>query len=247
MHAGPRGGVLADVPQAVYALTALRLLAVRASGLRLLGREVAALTGLRRLDLARNRDLDVAADIPWHALGCLRSLDLSECRHLRVRARPQMLYPAPVLHANRGLPQQPLHARWRHEPVQCGRCTVRCTLCSASMVVQPMGGPGGAPHAHVPTGAAACMQVAPTLTGLAALSALRIISLHGCTAATPDADAALNRLLRALKGQRPPRVKVRTQAGTAPSFRMCAASALCRLCRSLGSRSWGCWGGLQPS
>lgn len=72
--------------QAVYALTALRLLAVRASGLRKLGPEVAALSGLRRLDLARNRDLDVSPDVPWAALVRLRSLDLSECRHLRVRA-----------------------------------------------------------------------------------------------------------------------------------------------------------------
>ena len=51
-------------------------------------------------------------------------------------------------------------------------------------------------------------QVAPTLTGLAALPNLRTISLHGCTAATQAADAALNKLLKALKVQRPPRVKV---------------------------------------
>ena len=51
-------------------------------------------------------------------------------------------------------------------------------------------------------------QVATTLTGLAGLSELRTISLHGCTAATQDADAALNRLLKALKSQRPPRCKV---------------------------------------
>ena len=52
-------------------------------------------------------------------------------------------------------------------------------------------------------------QVSPTLTGLAALPNLRTISLHGCTAATQAADAALNKLLKALKAQRPPRVKVR--------------------------------------
>jgi hypothetical protein len=53
-----------------------------------------------------------------------------------------------------------------------------------------------------------CAQVAPTLTGLAALGELRTVSLHGCTAATQAADAALNKLLKALKGQRPARVKV---------------------------------------
>ncbi len=37
---------------------------------------------------------------------------------------------------------------------------------------------------------------------------LRTISLHGCTAATQAADAALNRLLKAIKATKPPRIKV---------------------------------------
>ncbi len=77
--------------QAVFALTGLRLLAIRASGLRKLTAEVAEFKALRRLDLSRNRELDVRDDIPWAAMTALRSLDLSECRHLRVRSSP-LLY-----------------------------------------------------------------------------------------------------------------------------------------------------------
>lgn len=77
--------------QAVFALTGLRLLAIRASGLRKLTAEVALFGALRRLDLSRNRELDVRDDIPWAAMTALRSLDLSECRHLRVRSSP-LLY-----------------------------------------------------------------------------------------------------------------------------------------------------------
>ncbi len=71
--------------QAVFALTKLRLLAIRASGLRKLTAEITAFGALRRLDLSRNRELDVKDDIPWPQMTALRSLDLSECRHLRVR------------------------------------------------------------------------------------------------------------------------------------------------------------------
>ncbi|EIE22610.1 L domain-like protein [Coccomyxa subellipsoidea C-169] len=121
------------IPQAVFALTGLRLLAIRASGLRKLTAEVAMFGALRRLDLSRNRELDVRDDIPWAGMTALRSLDLSECRHLRVT-----------------------------------------------------------------TG----------LVGLAELPALKMVSLHGCTAATQAADTALNKLLKALKSARPQRVKV---------------------------------------
>ena len=72
--------------QAVFHLTKLRLLAVRASGLRKLTPEIAAFTALRRLDVSRSRDLEVQEDIPWSAMTSLKSLDLSECRHLRVCA-----------------------------------------------------------------------------------------------------------------------------------------------------------------
>ena len=70
--------------QAVFQLTKLRLLAVRASGLRKLTAEVSAFKELRRLDVSRSRDLEVQEDIPWASMTSLRSLDLSECRHLRV-------------------------------------------------------------------------------------------------------------------------------------------------------------------
>jgi hypothetical protein len=70
--------------QAVFALTRLRLLAVRACGLRKLTADVQAFGELRRLDVSRNRDLDVSDAIPWAAMTSVRSLDLSECRHLRV-------------------------------------------------------------------------------------------------------------------------------------------------------------------
>ncbi len=70
--------------QAVFSLTKLRLLAVRASGLRKLTAEIAAFSELRRLDVSRSRDLDVMEDIPWPHMTTLKSLDLSECRHLRV-------------------------------------------------------------------------------------------------------------------------------------------------------------------
>lgn len=73
--------------QAVFSLRKLRLLAIRASGLHKLTAEIAAFPALRRLDVSRNRELDVQDDIPWPAMTALRSLDLSECRHLRVRAR----------------------------------------------------------------------------------------------------------------------------------------------------------------
>ena len=72
--------------QAVFQLTKLRLLAVRASGLRKLTAEVAVLKALRRLDVSRSRDLEVQEDIPWSSMASLKSLDLSECRHLRVCA-----------------------------------------------------------------------------------------------------------------------------------------------------------------
>ena len=75
--------------QAVFHLTKLRLLAVRASGLRKLTPEIAAFTALRRLDVSRSRDLEVQEDIPWSAMTSLKSLDLSECRHLRVCAACQ--------------------------------------------------------------------------------------------------------------------------------------------------------------
>ena len=70
----------------MFALTQLRLLAIRASGLRKLTAEITAFGELRRLDLSRNRELDVRDDIPWPQMTALRSLDLSECRHLRVCA-----------------------------------------------------------------------------------------------------------------------------------------------------------------
>ena len=70
--------------QAVFSLTRLRLLAVRASGLRKLTAEIAVLSELRRLDVSRSRDLEVMEDIPWEQMTTLKSLDLSECRHLRV-------------------------------------------------------------------------------------------------------------------------------------------------------------------
>ena len=57
--------------------------------------EVAGLPELRRLDVARNRDLEVSAAVPWERLAELRSLDLSECRHLRVRRTPPPC-PAPL-------------------------------------------------------------------------------------------------------------------------------------------------------
>lgn len=72
--------------QAVFHLTKLRLLAVRASGLRKLTPEIAVFTALRRLDVSRSRDLEVQEDIPWSSMTSLKSLDLSECRHLRVCA-----------------------------------------------------------------------------------------------------------------------------------------------------------------
>ena len=75
--------------QAVFHLTKLRLLAVRASGLRKLTPEIAAFTALRRLDVSRSRDLEVQEDIPWSSMTSLKSLDLSECRHLRVCAASQ--------------------------------------------------------------------------------------------------------------------------------------------------------------
>ncbi len=79
--------------QAVFQLTKLRLLALRASGLRKLTAEVSAFKELRRLDVSRSRDLEVQEDIPWASMTSLQSLDLSECRHLRVRRllRPQLL------------------------------------------------------------------------------------------------------------------------------------------------------------
>ena len=75
--------------QAVFHLTKLRLLAVRASGLRKLTPEIAVFTALRRLDVSRSRDLEVQEDIPWSSMTSLKSLDLSECRHLRVCAASQ--------------------------------------------------------------------------------------------------------------------------------------------------------------
>ena len=53
-----------------------------------------------------------------------------------------------------------------------------------------------------------CVQVTTGLTGLAELPQLKVISLHGCTAATQPSDAALNRLLKVLKAHKPVRVKV---------------------------------------
>lgn len=75
---------MGGLAQAVFSLTRLRLLAVRASGLRKLTAEIAALSELRRLDVSRSRDLEVMEDIPWAQMSTLKSLDLSECRHLRV-------------------------------------------------------------------------------------------------------------------------------------------------------------------
>ena len=72
--------------QALFQLTGLRLLAVRASGLRDLTAQISALSELRRLDVSRSRDLEVHENIPWASMTSLRSLDLSECRHLRVSA-----------------------------------------------------------------------------------------------------------------------------------------------------------------
>ena len=51
-------------------------------------------------------------------------------------------------------------------------------------------------------------QVTAGLTGLAELPQLKIISLHGCTAATQASDTALNKLLKVLKAHKPARVKV---------------------------------------
>ena len=82
--------------QAVFHLTKLRLLAVRASGLRKLTPEIAAFTALRRLDVSRSRDLEVQEDIPWSSMTSLKSLDLSECRHLRVCAACQQQPRLPV-------------------------------------------------------------------------------------------------------------------------------------------------------
>ena len=79
----------AVVTQAVFGLTALRLLAVRASGLRKLTPEIAVFKALRRLDVSRSRDLEVQEDIPWSSMTSLKSMDLSECRHLRVCAASQ--------------------------------------------------------------------------------------------------------------------------------------------------------------
>lgn len=79
--------------QAVFALTQLRLLAIRASGLRKLTAEITTFGDLRRLDLSRNRELDVKDDIPWQQMTALRSLDLSECRHLRVCFADLIIYP----------------------------------------------------------------------------------------------------------------------------------------------------------
>ncbi|CAL8470608.1 g10150 [Coccomyxa elongata] len=85
------------IPQAVFALTQLRLLAIRASGLRKLTAEITAFGALRRLDLSRNRELDVKDDIPWPQMTALRSLDLSECRHLRVTTSLTGLAELPAL------------------------------------------------------------------------------------------------------------------------------------------------------
>lgn len=52
------------------------------------------------------------------------------------------------------------------------------------------------------------VQVTAGLTGLAELPQLKIISLHGCTAATQASDTALNKLLKVLKAHKPMRVKV---------------------------------------
>ena len=52
------------------------------------------------------------------------------------------------------------------------------------------------------------VQVTAGLTGLAELPQLKIISLHGCTAATQASDTALNKLLKVLKAHKPARVKV---------------------------------------
>ena len=75
---------MGGLAQAVFSLTRLRLLAVRASGLRKLTAEIAVFSELRRLDVSRSRDLEVMEDIPWSQMTTLKSLDLSECRHLRV-------------------------------------------------------------------------------------------------------------------------------------------------------------------
>jgi hypothetical protein len=75
--------------QVVFALTKLRLLAVRASGLRKVPADIQALAELRRLDVSRNRDLDICDTIAWGDMTSLRSLDLSECRHLKVREHPR--------------------------------------------------------------------------------------------------------------------------------------------------------------
>lgn len=75
---------MGGLAQAVFSLTQLRLLAVRASGLRKLTAEIAAFSELRRLDVSRSRDLEVMEDIPWAQMTTLKSLDFSECRHLRV-------------------------------------------------------------------------------------------------------------------------------------------------------------------
>lgn len=86
----------------MFQLTQLRLLAVRNCGLRKLARDVQAFGELRRLDISRNRDLEVSDSIPWPAMTALRSLDLSECRHLRVRSLTSFLpvfasWPGPPL------------------------------------------------------------------------------------------------------------------------------------------------------
>ena len=46
-----------------------------------------------------------------------------------------------------------------------------------------------------------CAQVTTALTGLAELPQLKVISLHGCTAATQPSDAALNKLLKVIKAK----------------------------------------------
>ena len=51
--------------QALFQLTQLRLLAVRASGLRDLTAQISVFTELRRLDVSRSRDLEVHEDILW--------------------------------------------------------------------------------------------------------------------------------------------------------------------------------------
>lgn len=96
MPACPMGLNKNACAQAVFGLSQLRLLAVRASGLRKLTAEVAAFRELRRLDVSRSRDLEVHEDIPWASMTSLRSLDLSECRHLRV-SRGVTLIPSLLL------------------------------------------------------------------------------------------------------------------------------------------------------